>query len=80
MTTYLSGELGGRLLEDKEDVVPLLEGVYELRVAELVVSVESVGGGGERPWLEVEPGDLIAGTHVRTRTSKPNIWGERGEG
>ena len=72
--TYLSRELGSGLLENKVDIIPLLERVDELGVAKLIVSVESVGGGGERSWLEVKPGDLITGTHFRTCSSKSDIW------
>ena len=72
--TNLSRELGGGLLKYKVDVIPLLERVDELGVAKLIVSVESVGGGGERSWLKVKSGDLITGTHVRTCSSKANIW------
>ena len=77
--TNLSRQLGGGLLKYKVDVIPLLERVDELGVAKLIVSVESVGGGGERSWLEVKSGDLITGTHVRTCSSKSNIW-RRGRG
>ena len=75
--TNLSRELGGGFLKYKVDIIPLLERVDELGVAKLIVSVESVGGGGERSWLEVKPGDLITGTHFRTCSSKSDIcrWG-----